>query len=81
MSVIAVVVGCVVAFTFIQQIFAFVIAPLKAMLTNGGTFIATEPSEIFMLYLKVGAVDRALHRDAVHPLAALAVHRPRALRE
>ena len=56
MSVIAVVVGCAVAFTFIQQIFAFVIAPLKAMLTNGGTFIATEPSEIFMLYLKVGAV-------------------------
>ena len=56
MSVIAVVVGCVVAFTFIQQIFNFVIGPLKAMLSGGGTFIATEPTEIFMLYLKVGAL-------------------------
>ncbi len=55
-SVIAAVVGCAVAFIFIQQIFAFVIGPLKAMLSNGGTFIATEPAEIFMLYLKVGAV-------------------------
>ena len=26
------------------------------MLSGGGTFIATEPSEIFMLYLKVGAL-------------------------
>src|SRR5687767_8781111 len=55
-SVIAAVIGCVVAFIFIQRIFAFVIGPLNAMLSDGRTFIATEPTEIFMLYLKVGAV-------------------------
>src|SRR5919106_6271542 len=56
LSVTAAVVGCAIAFIFIQEIFAFVIGPLKAMLSGGGTFIATEPTEIFMLYLKVGAV-------------------------
>ena len=64
-SVIAAVLGCVVAFVFIRQIFAFVIGPLKAMLveyevrsglSSGASFIATEPTEIFMLYLKVGAL-------------------------
>jgi sec-independent protein translocase protein TatC len=56
LCVIALVVGCVISFVFIGQIFNFVIGPLKAMLSNGGTFIATEPAEIFMLYLKVGAL-------------------------
>ena len=55
-SVIALVLGCVVSFIFIGDIFTFVIGPLKAMLSNNGTFIATEPAEIFMLYLKVGAL-------------------------
>jgi sec-independent protein translocase protein TatC len=54
--VIALVLGCVVSFFFIGDIFTFVIGPLKAMLSNNGTFIATEPAEIFMLYLKVGAL-------------------------
>ena len=54
--VIAVLVGCVVAYIFITDIFNFVIGPLQAMLSKGGTFIATEPAEIFMLYIKVGAV-------------------------
>jgi sec-independent protein translocase protein TatC len=52
----ALVVGCVIAFFFIGRIFEFVIGPLKAMLSNGGTFIATEAPEIFMLYIKVGAL-------------------------
>jgi sec-independent protein translocase protein TatC len=56
LCVIALVVGCVISFAFIGQIFNFVIGPLKAMLSHGGTFIATEPAEIFMLYLKVGAL-------------------------
>ena len=56
LAVLAALVGCVVAFVFIKEIFAFVIGPLKAMLSGGGTFIATEPAEIFMLYLKVGAL-------------------------
>ena len=56
LCVMALVVGCVISFAFIGQIFNFVIGPLKAMLSHGGTFIATEPAEIFMLYLKVGAL-------------------------
>jgi sec-independent protein translocase protein TatC len=63
-SLTAVIIGCVIAFVFIQQIFAFIIGPLQAMLVASApaaaaaerTFIATEPTEIFMLYLKVGAV-------------------------
>jgi sec-independent protein translocase protein TatC len=55
-AVIALVVGCIVSFVFIGDIFDFIIGPLKAMLSNGGTFIATEPAEIFMLYIKVGAL-------------------------
>jgi sec-independent protein translocase protein TatC len=51
MCVVALVVGCILSFFFISDIFNFVIGPLKAMLSNGGTFIATEPAEIFMLYL------------------------------
>jgi len=57
LSVIALVVGCIVAFFFINDIFVFVIAPLKAMLPNSGTFIATEGPEVFMLYLKVGVLS------------------------
>ena len=41
MSVVALVVGCIASFFFINDIFAFVIGPLKAMLPNQGTFIAT----------------------------------------
>ena len=55
-SVVAVLLGCVVAFIFIQRIFEFVFQPLRAMLPNNGTFIATEGPEVFMLYLKVAAL-------------------------
>ena len=55
-SVVAIFVGCIVAFFFIQDIFRIVIGPLQAMLPSGGRFIATEGPEVFMLYLKVGAL-------------------------
>jgi sec-independent protein translocase protein TatC len=56
-SVIALVVGTVVAFFFINDIFRFVLGPVKAMLPNNGTFIATEGPEVFMLYIKVGLLS------------------------
>ena len=56
MSVVALVVGCVVAFFFIEDIFRFVLQPVKDML-HGGTFIATEGPEVFMLYIKVGLLS------------------------
>ena len=65
-SVVATVVGCVVAFFFIEEIFEFIMVPLQAMLPKTPdlpgerSFIATEPSEIFMLYLKVGALTGLL---------------------
>jgi sec-independent protein translocase protein TatC len=55
-SVAAVGVGCAISFFFIQRIFEFVFEPIRAMLPNDGTFIATEGPEIFMLYLKVAAL-------------------------
>ena len=57
MSVIALVGGCVVAFFFIEDIFRFVLSPVKSMLPNNGTFIATEGPEVFMLYIKVGLLS------------------------
>jgi sec-independent protein translocase protein TatC len=57
MSVIALVVGCLVSFFFIDEIFRFVLGPAKAMLPNNGTFIATEGPEVFMLYIKVGLLS------------------------
>jgi sec-independent protein translocase protein TatC len=55
-SVVAVVLGCAVSFIFIQRIFEFIFEPIRAMLPNGRTFIATEGPEVFMLYLKVAAL-------------------------
>jgi sec-independent protein translocase protein TatC len=55
-SVIAIVIGCVVAFIFIDRIFRFVFTPLQKLIPSGGTFIATEGPEVFMLYIKVAAL-------------------------
>ena len=55
-SVVAIVIGCGLSFFFIGDIFRIVIGPLQDMLPNGGRFIATEGPEVFMLYLKVGAL-------------------------
>ena len=54
--VIALVVGCVIAFIFISHIFEFVMVPLYQMLPPGGTLIFTQGGEAFMLYMKVGAL-------------------------
>ena len=54
--VIALVVGCVIAFIFINRIFEFVMVPLYQMLPPGGTLIFTQGGEAFMLYMKVGAL-------------------------
>jgi sec-independent protein translocase protein TatC len=54
--VIALVIGCVIAFIFINRIFEFVMVPLYQMLPPGGTLIFTQGGEAFMLYMKVGAL-------------------------
>ena len=53
-SLIAVAVGMGISFFFIGRIFEFIMVPLQRMLPAGGHLIATEPTEPFMLYLKIG---------------------------
>jgi sec-independent protein translocase protein TatC len=55
-AVIAILIGCGVAFIFIEDIFRFVFTPMQALIPSGGTFIATEGPEVFMLYIKIGAL-------------------------
>jgi len=48
-------VGCVVSFILLDRyIFPFIMLPMQQMLPDGGTLISTEPTEFFMLWLKVG---------------------------
>jgi len=49
----SILVGCLVAFTFIQRIYDFVMGPLNRLLPKGSTFVYTEPTEAFLLYMKM----------------------------
>ena len=55
-AVIAILIGCGIAFFFIEDIFRVVFGPIQALIPSGGTFIATEGPEVFMLYIKIGAL-------------------------
>ena len=55
-SILAIVVGFLIAFFFIDPIFAFVMRPLQQILPSGGTLIYTEATEAFMLQLKMAAL-------------------------
>ena len=52
-SLIALLVSFGVCFTFAQQIFDFLMGPLRGALPPGGELIATAVPEIFLLYLKM----------------------------
>jgi sec-independent protein translocase protein TatC len=52
-SLIGVLVGCLVSFAFITKIYAFIMKPLAEMLPAGSKLVFTEPTEAFMLYLKM----------------------------
>ena len=55
-SVVSIFVGVIVAFFFINDIFNFIMKPLQAMLPPGGTLVYTEPSEAFMLNIKIALI-------------------------
>jgi sec-independent protein translocase protein TatC len=55
-ALLAVLVGFLIAIAFINPIFDFVMAPLQAILPAGGKLIYTEPTEAFMLYMKMAAL-------------------------
>lgn len=46
-------VGTLVAFAFIDRIFSFIMRPLYEKLPKGSSLIYTEPTEAFMLYVKI----------------------------
>ncbi len=55
-AIVGVLAGFVVALVFIDRIFGFVMRPLQQILPHGGKMIYTEPTEAFMLQLKVAAL-------------------------
>jgi sec-independent protein translocase protein TatC len=54
--VIALLVGCAIAFIFINRIFEFVMLPMQRLLPPGGRLMYTAGGEAFMLYVKIGAL-------------------------
>jgi sec-independent protein translocase protein TatC len=58
-AVVALFIGFLIAFTFVERIWQFVFARLTAQVPNG-QFIYTEPGEGFFLYLKIAAVAGVL---------------------
>ena len=52
-SAIALAVGVAISFTFIDRVFRFIMQPLQRMLPAGGKLIYTEPTEAFVLYMKI----------------------------
>jgi sec-independent protein translocase protein TatC len=55
-AVVSVFVGFVVAFFFIDEIFNFIMRPLQQLLPPGGTLIYTDPTEAFLLYIKIALI-------------------------
>ena len=55
-AVIAIFVGFLIACFFIEPVFAFIMRPLQEALPNGGKLVFTEPTEAFVLYIKIAAI-------------------------
>ena len=52
-AVVAIGIGFVISFLFIDEIFNFIMRPLQELLPPGGTLIYTDPTEAFVLYIKI----------------------------
>ena len=59
-SCIAVAVGTLVAFTFVERLVSFVLAPARRMLPPGTQLIYTQPGEAFSLYINVALLGGAV---------------------
>jgi sec-independent protein translocase protein TatC len=55
-AIIAVFAGFLIACFFIQQLFDFIMKPLQQLLPPGGTLVYTDPTEAFVLYIKIAAI-------------------------
>ena len=52
-AAIALAVGVLIAFFFLDHIFDFIMLPLAKAMPKGSSLVATEPTEFFMLYMKI----------------------------
>jgi sec-independent protein translocase protein TatC len=55
-AVLALAAGFIVCCFFIGQIFDFIMRPMQLLLPPGGTLVYTDPSEAFILYIKIAAI-------------------------
>ncbi len=55
-SLTALIVGTVAAFMYHNEIFDFVMRPMQAQLPKGGTLIYTDPTEAFVLHIKLALI-------------------------
>ena len=59
-SVIAIGVGILITFTFIQRVYGFLMAPTMRVLPSGSKLIYTEPGEAFSLYIQLSLIVGSL---------------------
>ena len=59
-ALVAVFVGFVISFVFINPIFDFIMRPMQQLLPPGGTLVYTDPTEAFMLYIKIALISGLL---------------------
>jgi sec-independent protein translocase protein TatC len=52
-AVSAIGVGCIIAFTFVDRIYRFIMDPLQRLMPKGSQLVYNEPTEAFVLYLKM----------------------------
>jgi len=55
-AVVSVFIGFVIAFFFISEIFNFIMRPMQQLLPPGGTLVYTDPTEAFVLYIKIALI-------------------------
>jgi sec-independent protein translocase protein TatC len=55
-AVVSVFIGFVISFFFINQIFDFIMRPMQELLPAGGTLVYTDPTEAFILYIKIALI-------------------------
>jgi sec-independent protein translocase protein TatC len=55
-TLVSVLVGFVIAIFFVNEIFDFVMRPMQQLLPPGGTLVYTDPTEAFMLMIKIALI-------------------------
>jgi sec-independent protein translocase protein TatC len=55
-AVVSLLVGFVISIFFINEIFDFIMRPMQQMLPAGQTLVYTDPTEAFMLYIKIALI-------------------------